>query len=56
MVAKMINFFPKLKLFVGTTLETQSGERLHVQAVLFLLDHFTDPVHSTAMQKLHQQS
>lgn len=56
MVANLINFVPKLKLFLGTTLENESGERLHVQAVLFLLDHFTDPVHSTAMQKLHQQS
>lgn len=26
-----------------------------MQAVLFLLDHFTDPVHSTAMQKLHHK-
>lgn len=52
-MAKLINFRPEPELFVGTTSDTEPEQRLNVQAVLFLLDHFTGAVHSTAMQKLH---
>lgn len=55
MVVKLLNFGPELELFVGTTLETELGAEVAcASSSVFLLDHFADAVHSTAMQKLHR--
>lgn len=56
MVAKLINFVPKLKLFVGTTSETESGAEVACASSFIFTGSLHWSVHTTVMQKLHQQS